>query len=44
MANYKPGFEREGPPTEKESFAIIEVPSKADAIDWTKRFLSRRRR
>jgi hypothetical protein len=94
MAIYKPGFEREGPPTAKEmadmgaligemmqkgvlittdglqhskkgarvsvkngtftvtdgpftetkelvaGFAIIEVPSKAEAIEWTKRFLS----
>jgi len=94
MAIYKPGFERDTPPTEKEmadmgaligemmqkgvlvttdglqhsrkgarvsvkngtftvtdgpftetkelvaGFAIIEVPSKAEAIEWTKRFLS----
>jgi hypothetical protein len=94
MTIYKPGFEREGPPSEHEmagmsaligemtqkgvlittdglqhsrkgarvsvndgsfritdgpftetkelvaGFAIIEVPSKAEAIEWTKRFLS----
>jgi hypothetical protein len=94
MTIYKPGFEAEGPPSEKEmadmgaligemmqkgvlltadglqhskkgarvsvkngtfavtdgpfaetkeivgGFAIIEVPSKAEAIEWTKRFLS----
>ena len=94
MTIYKPGFERDTPPTEKEmadmgaligemmqkgvlittdglqhskkgarvsvnngaftvidgpfaeakeivgGFAIIDVPSKADAIEWTKRFLS----
>jgi hypothetical protein len=94
MAIYKPGFEADGPPTEKEmadmgaliaemtkkgvllmtdglqhskkgarvsvkngtftvtdgpftetkelvaGFAIIEVPSKQEAIEWTKRFLS----
>ena len=70
MTIYKPGFEAEGPPSQKEmadmgarvsitngsftvidgpfaeakeivgGFAIIEVPSKAEAIAWTKRFLS----
>jgi hypothetical protein len=51
MAIYKPGFEADAPPTEKEMADMgaliaemtqkgVEVPSKQEAIEWTKRFLS----
>ena len=52
MTIYKPGFEPDGPPSEQEMAGmsaliaemmqkgLIEVPSKAEAVEWTKRFLS----